>query len=178
MLKIFSTQINGLFKKMMDQEEFNIEDAARLLAQAAVGEGSIYIYGFEEMDGVTKEALHGVEPFPKAKAYDLNETFTLGSEDRFLVFSRFSNNPEAVQLAKQLQQENIPFVAISTVVETDTDSLVTLADVHIDLRVQRGLIPDELGNRVGYPTLLVALYAYYGIKFTLEEILQDYQEDH
>ncbi|USK59691.1 DUF2529 domain-containing protein [Peribacillus asahii] len=175
MLKIFSTQINGLFKKMIDHEEFNIEDAARLLAQAVIGEGSIYIYGFEEMDGITKEALNGVEPLPAAKVYYLDEPLTLGSEDRFLLFSRFSNDPEAIRLSQRLQQADIPFVAVSTVVEAEGDSLATLADVHIDLRVQRGLIPDELGNRVGYPTLLIALFAYYGIKFTIEEILQEYQ---
>ena len=71
MLKIFSTQINGLFKKVMEKEEFNIEDAARLLAQAAVGDGTIYIHGFGEMDGVTTEALKGIEPLLKAEAYEL-----------------------------------------------------------------------------------------------------------
>ena len=55
---------------MMEKEEFNIEDGARLLAQAAVGDGTIYIHGFGEMDGVTKEALEGVEPLPKAAAYE------------------------------------------------------------------------------------------------------------
>jgi hypothetical protein len=52
-----------------------------------------------------------------------------------------------------------------------------LADVHIDLRIQRGLIPDETGNRYGYPTLIAALFAYYGIKFTLEEIIKEYEEE-
>ena len=49
----------------------------------------------------------------------------------------------------------------------------SLADVHIDLRIQRGLIPDETGNRYGYPTLIAALFAYYGIKFTLVEIIKN-----
>ena len=76
MLKIFSTQLNSLFKKVMEKEEFNMEDAARLLAQAAVGDGTIYIHGFGEMDGVTKEALNGIEPFIKAKAYDFEIPLT------------------------------------------------------------------------------------------------------
>ena len=70
MLKMFSTQLTGLFKSIMEKEEFNIEDAARLLTQAAVGEGTIYIYGFGEMEGVTNEALQGIEPLLKAKAYN------------------------------------------------------------------------------------------------------------
>lgn len=175
MLKIFSTQLNGLMKKIMEKEEFNLEDAARLLTQAAIGDGTIYIHGFDEMDGVTKEALNGMEPLVKAAAY--NPGVTLTPEDRFLLFSRYSNNPEAVQLAKKLKLEDIPFVAVSTFVPSDGDSLVALADIHIDLQVERGLIPTDDGNRTGYPTLLLALFVYFGIKFTMEEILREFLED-
>lgn len=175
MLKIFSTQLNGLYKKIIEKEEFNLEDAARLLTQATVGDGIIYIHGFGEMDGVSKEALHGMEPL--LKAADYNSDITLSQEDRFLLFSRYSNDQEAVQLAQKLNGDGIPFVAVSTIVQTETDSLETLADVHINLQVERGLIPKEDGNRMGYPTLLVALFVYFGIKFTIEEILHEYLED-
>ncbi|PHD77466.1 hypothetical protein COF64_05025 [Bacillus sp. AFS043905] len=175
MLKIFSTQISGLFKKMIENEAFEMEDAGRLLAQAVVGDGSVFIHGFGEMQGVTAEALHGEEPFPKAKSYDLSET--ISKEDRFLIFSRHSDDSEALMLAKQLKEKDIPFVAVSTSVSSEEDSLLELADVHIDLRIQRGLIPDETGNRYGYPTLLTALFAYHGIKFTLEEIIKEYEDE-
>lgn len=175
MLKIFSTQLNGLFKKILEKEEFNFEDAARILTQAAVGDGMIYIHGFGEMDGVTKESLHGIEPLLKAAAY--TPDIKLTREDRILLFSRYSNDPEAIEFAKMLASVGIPFVAVSTIVHTDTDSLETLADVHINLQVERGLIPKEDGNRTGYPTLLVALFVYFGIKLTIEEILQEYLEE-
>ncbi|MFE5428586.1 MULTISPECIES: DUF2529 domain-containing protein [Bacillaceae] len=175
MLKIFSTQISGLFKKMIENEAFEMEDAGRLLAQAAVGDGSVFIHGFGEMQGVTAEALNGAEPFPKAKRYESGETFS--REDRFLIFSRHSDDSEALMLAKQLKEKDIPFVAVSTSVPSEEDSLLELADVHIDLRIQRGLIPDETGNRYGYPTLIAALFAYYGIKFTLEEIIKEYEDE-
>ncbi|SIR35689.1 protein of unknown function [Peribacillus simplex] len=175
MLKIFSTQISGLFKKMIENEAFEMEDAGRLLAQAAVGDGSVFIHGFGEMQGVTAEALNGAEPFPKAKTYELGET--ISKEDRFLIFSRHSDDSEALMLAKQLKKKDIPFVAVSTSVPSEEDSLLELADVHIDLRIQRGLIPDETGNRYGYPTLIAALFAYYGIKFTLEEIIKEYEDE-
>ncbi|MFS0766577.1 MULTISPECIES: DUF2529 domain-containing protein [Peribacillus] len=175
MLKIFSTQISGLFKKMIENEAFEMEDAGRLLAQAAVGDGAVYIHGFGEMQGVTAEALDGAEPFPKVKRYESGET--ISREDRFLIFSRHSDDAEALLLAKQLKEKDIPFVAVSTSVPSEEDSLLELADVHIDLRIQRGLIPDETGNRYGYPTLIAALFAYYGIKFTLEEIINEYEEE-
>ncbi|MEJ9229600.1 DUF2529 domain-containing protein [Peribacillus butanolivorans] len=175
MLKIFSTQISGLFKKMMEKEAFEMEDAGRLLAQAAVGDGSVFVHGFGEMQGVAAEALEGEEPFPKAKRYE--DGAAISREDRFLLLSRHSNDSEAVKLAKQLQKQDIPFVAVSTAVPSEEESLLELADVHIDLRIQRGLIPDETGNRYGYPTLIAALFAYYGIKFTLVEIIQEYESE-
>ncbi|CAH0244318.1 hypothetical protein SRABI96_03012 [Peribacillus sp. Bi96] len=175
MLKIFSTQISGLFKKMIENETFEMEDAGRLLAQAAVGDGSIFIHGFGEMQGVTAEAVEGAEPFPSVKRYEEGET--ISREDRFLIFSRHSDDMEALKLAQQLKEKDIPFVAVSTSVPPKEDSLSELADVHIDLRIQRGLIPDETGNRYGYPTLIAALFAYYGIKFTLEEIIREYKDE-
>ncbi|WP_407408636.1 DUF2529 domain-containing protein [Peribacillus sp.] len=175
MLKIFSTQLSGVFKKIMEKDSFEMEDAGRLLAQAVVGDGSVFIHGFGEMQGVVAESLEGEEPFPKAKRY--TDDSRISHEDRLLLFSRHSDDPEAIKFAERLHQEGIPFVAVSTVVPSEGTTLVELADVHIDLRIQRGLIPDETGNRYGYPTLIAALFAYHGIKFTVEEIIQEYEDE-
>lgn len=176
MLKIFSTQISGLFKKIIEQEDIHIEDAARLLSQAAIGEGTIYLYGSQEMQGIVDEALSGVEPFPKAKKLD--KIHTLTSADRILLFSRNASDPEILEIAKGLVNNHIPFVTVATVTPETKPSLLDITDVHINLHVQKGLIPDDVGNRYGFPTLMMALFAYYGIKFTLEEILQEYAEDY
>jgi len=50
-----------------------------------------------------------------------------------------------------------------------------LADVHINLQLLKGLLPDDFGNRYGYPSSMAALYVYYGIKFTIDEILAEYE---
>jgi uncharacterized phosphosugar-binding protein len=178
MLKMFSTQVSGLFKKIMDGEEFSFEDSARLLAQASVGDGTIYIHGFGEMKGITAEAFEGAEPFPNGMPlYEKkNKLASITNADRILLFSRYSNDYEALELAGHLREEGIPFIAVSTLVPSAEASLDTLADVHIDLRLQKGLIPDDSGNRVGFPSLMAALFAYYGITFTLNEILQEYSE--
>ncbi|PLT35890.1 DUF2529 domain-containing protein [Bacillus sp. V5-8f] len=179
MLKMFSTQINGLFKKIMEGEEFAFEDCARLLAQASIGDGTIYMHGFGEMQGILAEAICGEEPFPNAKPlYDESNTqVSLSIADRVLLFSRHSDDKEALKLAGQLRHDGIPFIAISTKIPSAEHSLDQLADVHIDLRLQKGLLPDDNGNRVGYPALMAALFVYYGIKFTLEEILSEYEQD-
>ncbi|MDQ7861508.1 DUF2529 family protein [Peribacillus frigoritolerans] len=91
---------------MIENEAFEMEDAGRLLAQAVVGDGSVFIHGFGEMQGVTAEALNGAEPFPKAKSYELSGT--ISREDRFLIFSRHSDDSEALMLAKQLKEKRYP----------------------------------------------------------------------
>lgn len=173
MLKMFSTQLTGLFKRLQEKEEYSIEDGARLLAQAAAGQGKIYLYGTLEMQAIGLEAVYGEEPLQTAAI--LTNEIELEAADRVLIVSRFANDPEALEIARNLQQKGIPFVAISTVRgETDGEGLDTLADVHIDLRMTKGLLPDELGNRVGYPTSMAALFIYFGLKFTIEEILEEY----
>ncbi|WP_044022855.1 DUF2529 domain-containing protein [Bacillus sp. SG-1] len=173
MIKMFTTQLSGLFNRIADKEEFSIEDGARLLAQATVGEGSIYIKGFAEMESVTLEALSGHEPLPSAKALTNADALTVA--DRVLLVSRFSTDEEAVALAKQLSDQGVAFTAISGAVSGEGESLTDLADIHIDTKLIKGMLPgEELGERVGFPSSMAALYIYYLIKFSLEEMLEEY----
>ncbi|GHH97946.1 DUF2529 domain-containing protein [Neobacillus kokaensis] len=175
MLKMFTTQLTGLFKKIADHEEFSFEDGARLLAQAAAGDGSIYIYGIGEMKAVEFEALEGAEPLHSAKRLDLGIVSELTDADRVIIFARNSVDEEAVQAARALQEKNIPIVAVSTVIDAADGGLADTADVHIDLALKKGLIPDDFGGRIGYPSSMAALFVYYGLKFTIDEILAEYE---
>ncbi|KJL03577.1 MULTISPECIES: DUF2529 family protein [Priestia] len=176
MLKIFTTQLSGFFKRIEEQEEFQFEDAARILAQASVGEGFIYIYGVEEMHAITLEALSSAEPLSQTKALPLHELDQLTSVDRVLLVSRFSTDHKAVEIAERLKKRDIPFVSIAAVPkEIAEPSLTALADAHIDTKLLKPLIPGEDGSRFGFPAMMVALYAYYGLIFTLKEIVEEYE---
>jgi hypothetical protein len=168
MLKMFSTQLAGLFKRIQEKNEFSLEDGARLLAQAAIGDGTIYLHGIHEMEAVVAEATEGAEPFSQIKRWQ--DSVEVTPADRVVLFSRFSNDAEAVNLSKKLVELGIPFVAVSTATG-DQEALTSMADVHIDLLLSKGLIPNEFGNRVGYPASMAALFVYYGLKFTIDEIL-------
>ncbi|KRG15857.1 hypothetical protein ACA30_04605 [Virgibacillus soli] len=172
MQKMFTTQLSGLFNRIMDKEAYSIEDGARLLAQASAGEGVIYIKGFGEMEGVVIEATHGQEALQNVQV--LKDPTELKATDRVLLFTRFSDDQEANQLAEQLQENDIPFVAVSGIKKVDSQQLQDLADVHINTYVIKPLIPNEDGERVGFPSLLVGLYIYTSIKFVLDEILSEY----
>lgn len=173
LLKMFSTQLSGLIKRIQDQNEFAFEDGARLIAQAAIGDGTIYLFGEKEMEAVISEALYSEEPFEKVKHWNGQST-DLSEADRVIVFSRYSHDQAAVNAGKWLLERNIPFVAVSTHLSSDEDNLVHLADVHIDLQLKKPLLPDDEGNRYGYPASTAALFVYYGLKFTLQEILEDF----
>jgi hypothetical protein len=172
MLKMFTTQLTGVFKKIAEGEEFSLEDGARLLAQGS----AIYLYGSREMKAVEFEALEGAEPLKGARVLTEAAVAELSEADRVLIFSRTSSDDDAVSLAEQLREKNVPFVAVSTIVDA-VGRLVDLADVHIDLRLTKGLLPDDFGNRYGYPTSMIALFVYYGLKFTIEEIFAEYEEE-
>lgn len=176
MLKMFSTQLSGLFKRLQENEEFAIEDSARLLAQAAVGSGNIYIFATNEMKAVAYEAAEGEEPMKHAALWPIDQPIDdgLSETDRFLIVSRHAADKEAVTFGEILSDKGIPFVAISTVMGEER-GVAELADVHIDLKLIKGLLPDEMGNRFGYPSSMAALFVYYGIRFVLEEILEEYE---
>ena len=174
MIKMFTTQVTGLFKRIYDKQEFEIEDGARLLAQAVIGQGNVYMKGYGEMEAVTAEALFGAEPLPSAKRYD--SSIKLTEADRVLIVSRFSTDEEAVALGKKLSDDGVPFVAVSGVIEGD-DSLLDIADVHLDTKVIKGMLPgDEIGERVSFPSSMAALYLYFAMAFVIREMLEEFEE--
>lgn len=164
-MKMFTTQLTGLFKRIEEKAEFSFEDGARLLAQGQ----TIYLVGFREMKAVEFEALEGAEPLKGA----LTNVDAATSADRVLLFTRTSADGDALELAAKLLEKDIPFVAVSTSVSDG--KLEEMADVHINLQLAKGLLPDDFGNRYGYPSSMAALYVYYGLKFTIDEILAEYE---
>jgi hypothetical protein len=172
MLKMFTTQLIGRFQQCQKNNEEMIEDAARLLAQAIVGEGTIYIKGFHEMEAVMLEALEGTEVLKKAKPF--TDLSSLTTTDRLLLITRYSHDSEAVMLGKALLEKQIPFTAISTHVTSDEANLTDLGDVHLNLGLTKGVLPGENGERFCFPNALAALYLYHCLKLSLDDILVDY----
>ena len=52
MSKILTTQLTGLLQRIQQSEEESIEETARLLAQAAIGQGYVYFASFGELVGI------------------------------------------------------------------------------------------------------------------------------
>ncbi|ONK24993.1 hypothetical protein BLX87_02135 [Bacillus sp. VT-16-64] len=173
MLKMLSTQLIGVFSSVREKEEFPLEDGARLLAQAAVGEGSIFIKGYGEMEGVVMNALNGPEPMKKTKK--LEQSSQLSHTDRVIVFTRLSDDQDALSLGKTLAEKGIPFVSVAGTVKDGAECLSQLADIHINTHVIKPILPAEDGSRVCIPSLMSALYIYYGLKFNIDDMLEEYK---
>lgn len=179
MMKIFTTQLTGHFNRILDQEEFSIEDSARLLAQALMGEGTLYIYGHNELHSIAMEAKNSSEPLLRTEALldENGKMKELSQADRVLLFSYRSTDSEAISFGKQLAEMGIPTVGVSAIVKGEATGLEAITDFHIDTKLRQPLIPGDDGQRYGYPALMTALYVYYSLKFTINEILSEYDEE-
>jgi uncharacterized phosphosugar-binding protein len=179
MMKIFTTQLTGHLNRILDQEELSIEDSARLLAQALIGEGTIYIYGYKELHGVVLEALSSSEPLNRAESLlDNNgQVKKLSPEDRVLLFTYCSTDEEATSIAKSLSDQGIQTVGVSALIKNADSGLDSITDLHIDAKLRQPLIPGDDGVRYGYPALMTSLYVYYAISFTIKEILNEYEDN-
>lgn len=177
MLKMLTTQLTGLFKKIADQEEFALEDGARLLAQAPAGDGTIYLFATGEMKAVVAEATEGAETLVAVHVLTDSLVDSLTSADRVLLFTRYNVDREALELAKRLKVKNIPFVSVSAISEHSLDvDLLDLSPVHIQLQLKAGLLPDEQGERHLLPFSMAALFVYHILALTVDEILKEFQQ--
>ena len=170
LLKIFLTQLTGVYKKIEQEEQESIEDAARLLAQALTANGQVYIHGFKEMEGIVSQAINGPEPLKGLKKlYSGQYMVQAQQRDRAIIFARSATEKEAVALAESLRGQHVPFVAVSQGVKPEDEgkpNLTEIADVHVDIKAVRGL-----------PTLAAALFAYQAIIMGVDEILREYEEE-
>lgn len=173
MSKMLSTQLNGLFQKIIQNEEEAIEETARLLAQASVGQGNVYFACFDEMQAVELNALQSADSFTNLQKWDPNTTIT--NVDRICIFTRSCENEHALLLARQLNDQFIPFSVVSSELPDETNLLSDLAYTYISLNMRGGMLPHptNLGERIVFPHLLAALFIYEAIKLNYDEMIDD-----
>lgn len=173
----FSQLLIKHLEKITESLTYEIEDTARLLAQALVGEGDIYFFTEGEMKGIFLQAVHGAEPLrptDRIKELTPGQYEELTSADRVLIFSRSADDERVLELARYLYKEHIPFAAIASATGKETP-LHDLADIFIDMSLTNGLIPRGFAPISGHPDLLVALFIYHQIQFQLEDLFSDLQ---
>lgn len=169
-MKMLTTQLNGLLDRIAQNNEDSIEETARLLAQAAVGEGRIIIAGFDELSAVHIIATMSEKPFTGAIPYSPN--LEIGHADRVWIFTRSANDSRALELARTLAKAFIPFAVVAPEKGADHE-LSDLAMTYISTGLLRGLLPGETGERIVEPHALAALFIYEAVKISYDEMLMD-----
>jgi len=169
MSKILTTQLSGLFQKITQTEEFNIEETARLLAQAGVGQGNVYFVCFGEMQAIEINALSGVERFQKLQSW--SENIELTDADRICIFTRSCKDETALALARQLFDSFIPFAAIASEKNDENNELANLAYTYVSTGVRGGIMPNDAGERIVIPHTMATLFVYESIKLAYDEML-------
>jgi hypothetical protein len=176
LLKIFTTQLTGVFKKIAE-DEFVIEEASRILAQTILSEGTIYFHGTKEFEAISREAVEGEERLQNTKSLkEINNYEELGQQDCVVIATRYSSDEEAIAISKKLQAKEIKLIGISSN-NIEYDSFSKLVDVHIDLKKIDRLVPLTDGKRIGYPIIMAGLFAYFGLYLTTTEILFEFEND-
>ncbi|MFB5662771.1 DUF2529 family protein [Alteribacillus sp. HJP-4] len=166
-MKIFTTQLHGLFQKIIEKEEDALEDGARLLAQGPAGTGSLYVIGLGAMKGVA-DALASHPDAPDNTAH-LNEQKRneAGAADRVLIIADKADDA-FYELLAFFEEAAVPMVIAAPFIVED------VIDVVIYLHVRDGLIPAEDGSRYGSPAALCAMFIgqllFLGVKDMLEEL--------
>lgn len=171
-LKMLTTQIGGLLQRAGSNNEEAVEETARLVAQATIGEGRVIFAGFDEMEAVGLNALLGAEPFRGAVAY--KEGMEIHSADRVWLFARSATDARALQLARSLAEQFIPFAAVAGEKATEDNELADLAYTYMATGVVKGILPgEEIGSRIVQPCLLAALFLYEAVKMAYDEMASE-----
>jgi hypothetical protein len=171
MSKIFTTQLNGVFQKIVNDDE-SLEDCARFLAQAIVGEGSIFVHGTKEMAGILSEVSEGLESNSSILPLYVNGSMqSVSPVDRVLLFTRTTNDEECIELVQTLQKMDIGVACVTT--GNDDEGLFEMADVSINHFITRKLVPTEDGDRTGFPSLMSGLFIYHCLTLSIKDILDD-----
>ncbi|WP_397537029.1 DUF2529 family protein [Rummeliibacillus pycnus] len=169
MLKMLSTQVGGLLQRVATNQEEAIEESARLLAQAGIGDGVVYFACFDELQAIEINALNAAEPFKKLRPW--TKDVEIADLDRVCIFTRHANHPDALALAHTLYDNFIPFTVVTSEKEENAGEMADLAYTYISLGINKGLLPNELGERIVLPHTMAALFIYEAIKMSYDEML-------
>ncbi|MDK6863707.1 MULTISPECIES: DUF2529 family protein [Nosocomiicoccus] len=163
--KILHTQMTNVFNTIENQEE-EIEIAARLLAQATMSEGNILLKTFNEATFFEDYFLHNDERIPSIQPFHSIEDIT--TPDRLLIITK-EYTEEVKAFVDQLDDEFIDYVLVSN---TNKDNKAELEEKHhfIDLSSKRKLVPMPDFDRVLNPYGTAFLFIYYHLYILIEEM--------
>jgi hypothetical protein len=178
-LKMYITQLRGVFEDISRDNEEVLEETGRRLAQCLVSGGQIYVHGWSGHSAVVLEATDSPNALPGAKPLfnEQNPPETLSERDTVLLFVPVGFEDEALNWNEQFRSTGADLISVSF--QNNHPSFEEAWDVHLTLPPAHPLIPFSDTKKIGDPSSFAALFLYHLIYFSVMEILdeQDLLED-
>jgi len=170
MLKIFHTQLHGSLQKIIDKNQDEIENAARLLAQAVIANGKVVIIAEAHLQWILDALAFLDESIPMTL---FDSSMKYHPSDRFIIVAENLTFVEKVQIDLPIQ---VPFILISNQ-KREALTFLSASTIFLHLQTNQGLVISESGERKGNPYALHLVFIFQCIQLTLNEILSEYKEE-
>jgi hypothetical protein len=168
MMKILDTHFNGKLQTLAKQED-ELYDVVRLLSQALVGEGTVYVDAYGECEGLHPMLSEG--PDQMKRVTKIKDRKTLHAVDRVLIITPDTERSDLLASLARYDAWHTPYaiVTLSDVAETLERSIAPLA-----LKFNKGLLPAEDGSRHGLPSLALCAFLLTHILTQLQEMTEEW----
>lgn len=175
MLKIFTTQLAGKLKAIIENADLTIEDASRLLAQTIHSNGTIYVHGYNDCSSIHSICDSENDCLPNMKKlYEFRKLNDISALDCVIVCITESSEHEALLLLKEIKNRASAIIIVSSHNHVN-NHILQLSDIHIYLDINAPLVPTDDGKKIGVPISIATLHVYYYLYITTIEILLEHQ---
>lgn len=166
--KILQTQLNNIYNQLNAQEE-EIEIAARLLAQAVHGEGSVVMKTFHDFTKIEPLLIEGELKLGSPSLFSSIEA--LGTPDRVLVVAN-TFDEEVKAFTETLSANAVEFVLISNYNRHEAETIDSFHH-YINLSSPRPLIPTPNFDKIVNPYINAFIYLYYHLYVLIDEMTNE-----
>ncbi|QQK81673.1 DUF2529 family protein [Salicibibacter cibi] len=171
MIKSYTTQLQHVFHTIGKQEEA-IADGARLLAQALVGEGTIYVIANKRFSALADTMVQNKDTPKRIQRMTQQQKKALTTADRMLVLSEGTETKEELLHLQDLLQAHIPIVFLGPG-SPGLSFEEGMEEPMVITTPSSPIVPAPDGNKCGYPTEIAIIYAYQAMMFELSEMIAD-----
>ncbi|WEG13091.1 DUF2529 family protein [Pullulanibacillus sp. KACC 23026] len=171
-MKMYITQLRGVFEKVSQENEDVLEEAGRRLAQTIASDGQIFVHDFSPIPLLSMEATKSENTLPNVQPL-LNDEATkqLSERDLLLLYLQKDYEDEAIRLIKSVKPSGAQIIGILSA--DIIDPFGDLFDACLTVPVSEPLIPFDDFGKMGHPESLTLLFTYHLLYFSVMEIVSE-----
>ncbi len=171
-MKMYITQLRGVFENLSELNDEPIEETGRRLAQTIVSGGTIYVHGIGPFTSMVEEITNSANALPSTKLWERGKEAQKppSNMDTLLLLISKDKQTEALQF---LPDTDSQVIGILQGFEAIPDRLNNQLDVQLTLPDSGALIPFNDSQKIGDPIAFAQLFLYHLIYFSTMEILDE-----